>query len=134
VGGCSFVAANPTSNCRVICQTLWPCALLDPASDRSHLGEIATRTRSSHSLSFQYGAMPEPATYEIVLRGHPSTRLLRPLLDDFTIDHSTDVVTRLVGDICDPAHLHGIVAHLTSVNLEIISIVPAPAQPKKELT
>ncbi|MGK0225913.1 MAG: hypothetical protein ACI8XD_000723, partial [Thermoproteota archaeon] len=33
-----------------------------------------------------------------------------------------------------PAHLHGIVAHLTSVNLEIISIVPAPAQPKKELT
>jgi hypothetical protein len=78
--------------------------------------------------------MPEPTTYEIVVRGHPSTRLLRPLLDDFTIDNSTDLVTRLVGDVCDPAHLHGILAHLTSVNLEIISIGPSPTQPKKELT
>jgi hypothetical protein len=73
--------------------------------------------------------MPEPTTYEIVLRGRPSRRLLRPLLDDFTIDTSSecgaDCVTRLVGDIGDPAHLHGIVAHLTSVNLEIISIAPA---------
>ena len=73
--------------------------------------------------------MPEPTAYEIVLRGRPSRRLLRPLLDDFTIDTSSeggaDCVTRLVGDIGDPAHLHGIVAHLTSVNLEIISIAPA---------
>ena len=66
--------------------------------------------------------MPEPATYEIVLRGRPSVRLLRPLVDDFTIDTSTDAVTRLVGEICDPAHLHGVLAHLTSVNLEIISM------------
>jgi hypothetical protein len=74
--------------------------------------------------------MPEPTTYEIVVRGRPSHRLLRPLLDDFTIDTSTDFgaacVTRLVGDISDPAHLHGIVAHLTSVNLEIISIAQVP--------
>jgi hypothetical protein len=68
--------------------------------------------------------MPEPTTYEIVLRGRPSTRRLRPLLDNFTIDTSIDSVTRLVGDICDPAHLHGVVAHLTSVNLEIVSIAP----------
>ncbi len=68
--------------------------------------------------------MSEPTTYEIVLRGQPSSRLLRPLLDDFTIDPSTDAATRLVGDICDPAHLHGVVAHLTSVNLQIISIAP----------
>jgi hypothetical protein len=68
--------------------------------------------------------MPTPATYEIVLRGRPSSRLLRPLLDDFTFDTSADVVTRLVGDICDPAHLNGVLAHLTSVNLEIISIAP----------
>ena len=78
--------------------------------------------------------MPEPTTYEIVLRGHPSTRLLRPLLDDFTINGSTDIVTRLVGDVCDPAQLHGILAHLTSVNLEIISIAPHQSEPKKELT
>ena len=75
--------------------------------------------------------MPEPTAYEIVLRGRPSHRLLRPLLDDFTIDTASDGraggFTRLVGDIGDPAHLHGIVAHLTSVNLEIISIAPASA-------
>ncbi len=75
--------------------------------------------------------MPEPTTYEIVLRGRPSRRLLRPLLDDFTIDTSSecgaDGATRLVGDIGDPAHLHGLVAHLTSVNLHIISIAPASA-------
>ena len=81
--------------------------------------------------------MPEPTTYEIVVRGHPSTRLLRPLVDDFTIDNSTDDsdgnVTRLVGDIGDPAHLHGILAHLTSVNLEIILIAPHQNATKKEL-
>jgi hypothetical protein len=75
--------------------------------------------------------MSEPTTYEIVLRGRPSHRLLRPLLDDFTIATSTDggagCVTHLVGNIGDPAHLHGIVAHLTAVNLEIISIAPARA-------
>ncbi len=70
--------------------------------------------------------MAEPTTYQIVLRGRPSARLLRPLLDDFTIDTSTDCVTRLVGAVADPAHLHGIVAHITSVNLELISIAPAP--------
>jgi hypothetical protein len=74
--------------------------------------------------------MPEPTTYEIVLRGRPSTRLLRPLVDDFTIDTSADIVTRLVGDICDPAHLHGVLAHLTSVNLELISIAPTKTQTK----
>jgi len=68
--------------------------------------------------------MSELATYEIALRGRPSARLLRPLLDDFTIDTSIDGVTRLVGDMCDPAHLHGVVTHLTSVNVEIISISP----------
>jgi hypothetical protein len=68
--------------------------------------------------------MSEPTTYEIVLRGQPSARRLRPLLDDFTIDTSIDTVTRLIGDICDPAHLHGVVTHLTSVNVELISIAP----------
>lgn len=69
--------------------------------------------------------MVEPTTYEIVLRGRPSLRLLRPLVDDFTIDTSADCVTRLVGAVGDAAHLHGIVAHLSSVNLELISIAPA---------
>ena len=71
--------------------------------------------------------MPEPTTYEIVLRGRASAHLLRPLVDDFTIDHSRDGVTRLIGDIGDAAQLHGVLAHLTSVNTEVISIAPLEA-------
>ncbi len=68
--------------------------------------------------------MPPRTRYEIVIRGRASTSLLRPLLDDFTIDHATDGVTRLVGEIIDPAHLHGVLMHLTSVNAEVISVGP----------
>ncbi len=67
--------------------------------------------------------MPEPTTYEIVIRGRASARLLRPLVDDFTVDHA-DGVTRLVGAIGDPAHLHGVLAHLTSVHAEVLSVAP----------
>ena len=69
------------------------------------------------------GAMPRPTTYEIVIRGRASAPLLlRPLLDDFTMDHAGDGVTRLVGEVRDPSHLHGVLAHLTSLNAELISI------------
>jgi hypothetical protein len=34
--------------------------------------------------------MTERTTYEIVIRGRASARLLRPLLDDFTFDHGGD--------------------------------------------
>jgi hypothetical protein len=70
--------------------------------------------------------MRTTTTYEIVLRGRPSARLLRPLLDAFTFDHGTDGVTRLVGEIGDRSHLHGVLAHLTSVDVEVVSIAPAP--------
>lgn len=69
--------------------------------------------------------MSEPTTFEIVLRGRASARLLQPLLDDFTCDHPADGTTRLIGTVRDGAHLHGVVAHLTSVNVELISIAPA---------
>ena len=70
--------------------------------------------------------MRTTTTYEIVLRGRPSARLLRPLLDAFTFDHGSDGVTRLVGEIGDRSHLHGVLAHLTSVDVEVVSIAPAP--------
>lgn len=73
--------------------------------------------------------MPTTTTYEIVLRGRPSARLLRPLLDAFTFDHGSDGVTRLVGEIGDRSHLHGVLAHLTSVNVDVVSIGPAPTPP-----
>jgi len=68
--------------------------------------------------------MSDPTTYEIVIRGRASARLLRPLLDDFTFDHSSTGTTRLIGDVTDAAHLHGLYAHLASVNAEVISIAP----------
>ena len=71
--------------------------------------------------------MSEPTTFEIVLRGRASARLLRPLLDDFTITYTLPGDTRLVGEVRDAAHLHGVVAHLTAVNVELVSIVPLTA-------
>lgn len=68
--------------------------------------------------------MPERTCYEIVIRGRASSSLLRPLLDDFTIDYSTEGVTRLVGDVIDSSHLHGVLTHLTSVNAQVISVGP----------
>jgi hypothetical protein len=68
--------------------------------------------------------MSQTTTYEIVIRGRVSARLLRPLVDDFTISHASDGVTRLIGDIGDASHLHGVLAHLMSVNIEVISIAP----------
>jgi hypothetical protein len=73
--------------------------------------------------------MPGPTTYEIVLRGRPSARLLRPLLDGFAFDHTSEGVTRLVGDIGDSSHLHGVLAHLTSMNVDLVSIAPTEPTP-----
>jgi hypothetical protein len=71
-----------------------------------------------------------PITYEICIRGRASRRLLRPLLDDFTIEHDRDGNTHLVGEIVDQAQLHGVLARLTQLNAELISVVrtdPSPA-------
>jgi hypothetical protein len=73
--------------------------------------------------------MFEPTTYEIVIRGRATARMLHPLLDDFVCDHTTHGVTRLVGEVHDPAHLHGLVAHLTGMNAELISLGPADRPP-----
>ncbi|MCW2714656.1 MAG: hypothetical protein JWN88_1703 [Frankiales bacterium] len=70
--------------------------------------------------------MPTPTRYEIVLRGRASARLLRPLLDDFTLDHPSSTTTRLVGPVVDASQLHGVLAHLTSVGAEVISLGPVP--------
>jgi hypothetical protein len=68
--------------------------------------------------------MTATATYEIVIKGRASARFLRPLLHDFTVQHTVDGNTRLVGEIRDAAQLHGVVAHLTSVNAELMSLAP----------
>jgi hypothetical protein len=68
--------------------------------------------------------MNTTSSYEIVIKGRATARFLRPLLDEFAVDHSVDGVTRLIGDVRDASHLHGIVAHLTSVGAELVSIAP----------
>ncbi|MCU1504542.1 MAG: hypothetical protein JWM12_3896 [Ilumatobacteraceae bacterium] len=68
--------------------------------------------------------MTTTTTYEIVIKGRASTRFLRPLIDDFVIDNSVEGVTRVTGEVRDASHLHGIVAHLTSVGAELVSIGP----------
>ena len=73
--------------------------------------------------------MFEPTKYEIVIRGRANAHILRPLLDDFVCDHTDDGITRLIGEVHDPAHLHGVVAHLTAVNAELISIAPVSPSP-----
>lgn len=68
--------------------------------------------------------MPAVHTHEIVLRGRIGHRLLGPFMDDFTVDASHPVDTRLVGIVRDASHLHGLVAYLASINAELISITP----------
>ena len=68
--------------------------------------------------------MPDVHTNEIVLRGRLHRSLLRPFLDDFTVDHDEAGLTRLVGTVRDSSHLHGLVAYLASINAELISITP----------
>lgn len=87
--------------------------------------------RRPHPFCGDSAPMRETTTYELVLRGRASTRLLQPLLDDFSVDHGHPGVTRLIGQITDPCHLHGVLAHLTCVGIELISLGPAgaPAHP-----
>lgn len=66
-----------------------------------------------------------PATYEIVIRGNATERILGALKDDFAIDTTTSGITRLTGEVRDPSHLHGVMNHLTSLAIEIVSVTPA---------
>ena len=68
--------------------------------------------------------MNDPITYEIVIRGHASERILARLRDDFSIDTTAGPRTRLVGEIRDAAHLHGVVTQLTSLAIDIVSLAP----------
>lgn len=68
--------------------------------------------------------MNEPVTYEIVIRGKASTRVLGGLRDDFAIEATDAGTTRITGPIRDAAQLHGVVTHLTSLAIDIVSLVP----------
>jgi len=66
--------------------------------------------------------MPTPSRYEIELRGRPTHRVLHPIVDDFRIEATGRGTTRVVGEIRDPSHLHGLLAHFTSMNVEVVAL------------
>ena len=66
--------------------------------------------------------MTSPTRYEIELRGRATHRVLRPVVDEFRIESTDAGTTRLVGEIRDPAHLHGLLAHLTAMNVELVAV------------
>lgn len=77
--------------------------------------------------------MSDQHTHEIVLRGRIGRHVLGPFLDDFRIDHVVGAdaagVTRLVGTVRDPSHLHGLVMFLASINAELVSVTPVSTNP-----
>jgi hypothetical protein len=56
-----------------------------------------------------------PTRYEIEIGGHPSDRVLRPVIDEFTVELTEAGTTRLIGAIRDSSHLNGLLAHFTSL-------------------
>lgn len=66
--------------------------------------------------------MSQSTTYEIELRCQAHDRVLRPVVDEFAIEPSGSGTTRLVGEIRDPSHLHGLLSHFTSMNVEVVAL------------
>ncbi len=60
--------------------------------------------------------------YEIELDGHATDRVLRPVIDEFTVELTGAGTTRLVGAILDSSHLNGLLGHFTSLNVEVIAL------------
>lgn len=66
--------------------------------------------------------MPRPTRYEIELRGRAGQRILRPVLDEFLIEPTAHGTTRLVGEVRDASHLHGLLTHFTSMNVDVVGL------------
>jgi hypothetical protein len=66
--------------------------------------------------------MPRPNRYEIEIRGRADARILRPVVDDFRIETTDHGTTRIVGDVLDASHLNGLLAHFTSMNVELVEL------------
>ena len=60
--------------------------------------------------------------YEIEIGGHASDRVLRPVIDEFTVEFTGAGTTRVVGAIRDSSHLHGLLAHFASLNVEVLEL------------
>jgi hypothetical protein len=63
-----------------------------------------------------------PTRYEIEIGGHASDRVLRPVIDEFAVELTGAGTTRLVGAIRDSSHLNGLLAHFTSLNVDVLEL------------
>ena len=75
-----------------------------------------------HPARPDHRGMSRPTRYEIELPGRASDRVLRPVLDEFRVEATDAGTTRLTGQIRDPSHLNGLLAHFTSMNVEVIEL------------
>lgn len=66
--------------------------------------------------------MSKPHRYEIEIRGRATERLLRPVVDDFAIEVTDHGTTRLTGEVSDSSHLNGLLAHFTSMHVEVVEL------------
>jgi len=65
--------------------------------------------------------MTTSTAYRVELRGRVSDAMLGPYANEFVVSR-TQARTVLTGPVRDSAHLHGIVTHLTSLGLELVSV------------
>lgn len=87
---------------------------------------------AGHPVDRDRGVMTErtgPTRYEIEIRGHASDRVLRPVIDEFTLEPTEAGTTRLTGLVRDSSHLNGLLAHFTSLNVEVIGLRRLDAAP-----
>ena len=85
---------------------------------------------SAHTGGIEGGAMNQPLTYEIVIRGRATDRILGHLVDDFAVEQLEGGNTKLTGAVRDPAHLHGVLTHLSSFAVEIVSVGSTDQNPQ----
>ncbi len=67
----------------------------------------------------------KPQQYEIRFRGHLGG-IAREWFDGFSLRAEPDEVTVLWGRIIDQATLYGLLSRLRDLNLQLISVNPAP--------
>jgi hypothetical protein len=77
---------------------------------------------SLHPTRPEDRSMSQPSRYEIEIQGRVTDRVLRPVVDEFRIEPTDRGTTRLVGEIRDPSHLHGLLAHFTAMNAEVVGL------------
>lgn len=97
----------------------------------THPGEIRWWGRPAHPVRVEDRAMAPAPRYEIEIRGRATERILRPVLDDFQISLTGHGTTLLVGEVRDASHLHGLLVHFTSMNVEVVELrrLDAPGVP-----